>query len=123
MSVSSSSGYLTTHVLDTAAGCPGAGIVVRLYRLAEGARQALGELRTNTDGRSDAPLLRGETFQAGHYELEFEVGDYYRQRGVALDEPAFLDTVILRFGIADATAHYHVPLLVSPYSYSTYRGS
>lgn len=123
MAVSFSSGCLTTHVLDTAAGNPGAGIAVRLYRVAEEGRRMLGELHTNADGRSDAPLLQGDTFLTGVYELEFEVGDYYRQRGVILDEPAFLDTVILRFGIADAASHYHVPLLVSPYGYSTYRGS
>ncbi|KTT33235.1 hydroxyisourate hydrolase [Pseudomonas rhizoryzae] len=123
MSASTSAGYLTTHVLDTAGGRPGAAIAVRLYRLADGARQALGEWRTNADGRGDTPLLQGEAFQQGVYELEFEVGDYYRQLGVTLDEPAFLDTVILRFGIADEAAHYHVPLLVSPYGYSTYRGS
>jgi 5-hydroxyisourate hydrolase len=123
MSAPSSTGYLTTHVLDTSGGCPGAGITVRLYRLDAGSRKALGEVRTNADGRTDAPLLRDEAFQRGSYELEFEVGDYYRQRGVTLDEPAFLDTVVLRFGLADEAAHYHVPLLVSPYSYSTYRGS
>jgi len=123
MSVSNSAGYLTTHVLDTAAGCPGAAIAVRLYRLADGARHALGEWQTNADGRGDGPLLQGAAFQQGVYELEFEVGDYYRRQGSALDQPAFLDTVILRFGIADEAAHYHVPLLVSPYGYSTYRGS
>lgn len=123
MSAPSSTGYLTTHVLDTSGGCPGAGITVRLYRLDAGSRQALGEVQTNADGRTDAPLLQGEAFRRGSYELEFEVADYYRRRGVALDEPAFLDTVVLRFGLADEAAHYHVPLLVSPYSYSTYRGS
>ncbi|MDQ7912129.1 hydroxyisourate hydrolase [Pseudomonas sp. 102515] len=123
MSVSSPGGYLTTHVLDTAGGCPGADIPVRLYRLDSGVRRALGETRTNADGRSDKPLLQGDVFMAGIYELEFDVGDYYRRREVALEEPAFLDTVVLRFGIADEVAHYHVPLLVSPYSYSTYRGS
>lgn len=123
MSAPSSTGYLTTHVLDTSGGCPGAGITVRLYRLDAGSRRALGEVQTNADGRTDAPLLQGEAFLRGRYELEFEVADYYRRRGVALDEPAFLDTVVLRFGLADEAAHYHVPLLVSPYSYSTYRGS
>ncbi|MGP0148281.1 hydroxyisourate hydrolase [Pseudomonas oryzihabitans] len=123
MSISSPGGYLTTHVLDTAGGCPGADIVFRLYRLEGAARQALGEGRTNADGRSDTPLLQGDAFTAGVYELEFEVGAYYRRRQVAVDEPAFLDTVVLRFGLADEGAHYHVPLLVSPYSYSTYRGS
>ncbi|MCD4863362.1 MULTISPECIES: hydroxyisourate hydrolase [Pseudomonas] len=123
MSTPSAGGYLTTHVLDTTGGRPGADIAVRLYRLEGAARQALGEMRTNADGRSDTPLLQGEHFTAGVYELEFDVGDYYRRRDVALEEPAFLDTVVLRFGLADEGAHYHVPLLVSPYSYSTYRGS
>ncbi|MXS18902.1 hydroxyisourate hydrolase [Pseudomonas oryzihabitans] len=123
MSTPSAGGYLTTHVLDTTSGRPGADIAVRLYRLEGAARQALGEMRTNADGRSDTPLLLGEHFTAGVYELEFDVGDYYRRRDVALEEPAFLDTVVLRFGLADEGAHYHVPLLVSPYSYSTYRGS
>ncbi|WP_323147990.1 hydroxyisourate hydrolase [Pseudomonas oryzihabitans] len=123
MPASSANGYLTTHVLDTTGGCPGAGIALRLYRLQAGMREVLGELCTNADGRGDGPLLQGAAFTAGCYELEFDVGDYYRQRGVLLDEPAFLDTVVLRFGIADATSHYHVPLLVSPYGYSTYRGS
>lgn len=110
---------LTTHVLDTMHGRPAAGVSVRL--LLDGA--VLVETRTNTDGRCDAPLLSGETMKAGAYRLEFAVGAYYRDLGVALTEPAFLDVVAIEFGIGDPGAHYHVPLLVSPYAYSTYRGS
>ena len=115
-------GYLTTHVLDSANGCPGHEIPVTLYRLGED-RQLLGSTVTNHDGRCDKPLLEGDAFVAGVYELVFKVGDYYRSKGMELPEPAFLDEVVLRFGIADEDEHYHVPLLVSPYSYSTYRGS
>ena len=115
----SAGGFLTTHVLDTMNGCPAAGMAVRLYR--EGA--PLLALKLNADGRADAPLLAGEDFQPGRYRLVFEVGDYFRALGVPLPEPAFLDEVPLDFGIADAGAHYHVPLLTSPWSYSTYRGS
>lgn len=117
-------GRLTTHVLDTANGCPGEGISIRLFRLsADGAMVLLREAVTNDDGRVDAPLLEGEAFAVGTYLLEFAAGDYFRARGVKLAEPAFLDIVPIRFAIADAGAHYHVPLLVSPYGYSTYRGS
>lgn len=116
-------GRLTTHILDTAHGCPGAGIAIRLYRLDAGARTLLAERVSNADGRCDAPLLQGEQLQAGCYELDFAAGDYFAARGLALPAPRFVDLVTLRFGIADAQAHYHVPLLVSPYSYSTYRGS
>jgi 5-hydroxyisourate hydrolase len=111
---------LTTHVLDTAHGCPAADMTVSLYRVSDGV--LLVEARTNADGRVDQPLLQGEAWAAGSYELTFRVGDYYRARGVVLPDPAFLDVVVLRFGMAEAS-HYHVPLLVSPYSYSTYRGS
>ena len=121
-------GRLTTHVLDTAHGCPGAGIKLRLYAEApdniKGTEAVLiGEAETNVDGRCDEPLLTGERLRKGRYRIDFEVGDYFRGRGVALADPAFLETVSLRFGIADAGAHYHVPLLVSPFAYSTYRGS
>ncbi len=119
----SGNGRLTTHVLDTASGLPGHGIRVRLYRLDGRARTALHETTTNADGRCDTPLLDGATLQVGRYELDFAVGDYFAAQGVALPEPRFLDVVTVRFGIADADAHYHVPLLVSPWSYSTYRGS
>lgn len=115
-------GKLTTHVLDATHGCPGAGIALALYRLDGEQRRLLREVATNADGRCDEPLLQGESLVAGVYELHFHVGDYYRQRGVALPEPAFLDVVVLRVGLSDQ-GHYHVPLLVSPYSYSTYRGS
>lgn len=110
---------LTTHVLDTMHGRPAAGMALRLSR--EGA--VLVETRTNADGRCNAPLLTAETIQPGVYRLEFEVGDYFRGRTVELPEPAFLETVVIDFGVADLAAHYHVPLLVSPYGYSTYRGS
>ncbi|PKM17025.1 MAG: hydroxyisourate hydrolase [Gammaproteobacteria bacterium HGW-Gammaproteobacteria-2] len=116
-------GKLTTHVLDTAHGRPGSGIAIRLYRCANASRQLLGAFVSNADGRCDAPLLADAALQVGRYELEFAVGDYFAGLGVALAEPRFLDVVSLRFGIADVSAHYHVPLLVSPYSYSTYRGS
>ena len=114
-------GRLTTHVLDTASGIPAQGLRVELHRLDPAA--ALANVRTTADGRAPAPLLEGETLHTGSYELRFHVADYFRARGTALPEPPFLDIVAIRFGIADATQHYHVPLLVSPWSYSTYRGS
>lgn len=115
---------LSTHVLDTAAGCPAAGVTLVLSRLSDGQhRTLLGEFRTNPDGRTDTPLLAGEALETGLYEIAFHVGDYFRASGAALPEPAFLDVVPIRFGIADPHGHYHVPLLVSPWSYSTYRGS
>jgi len=110
---------LTTHVLDTASGKPASGVAVRLKRGGE----TLVSTRTNADGRCDSPLLTAETLAAGAYRLEFDVGAYYRDRGVALPDPAFLDTVAIEFGVADGGQHYHVPLLVSPFGYSTYRGS
>jgi len=117
-------GKLTTHVLDTAAGIPARGIKIELHRLDAGAAPALlATLQTNDDGRAPAPLLEGETLRVGSYTLTFHAGAYFRARGVNLPEPPFLDEVVIRFGIADASAHYHVPLLVSPWSYSTYRGS
>ena len=115
-------GKLTTHVLDTANGTPGQGIAVTLYRLDKG-RQEILRTQTNHDGRCDSPLLEGAALQAGTYELVFAAGDYFRSRGQQLPEPLFVDEVVLRFGIANPGAHYHVPLLVSPWSYSTYRGS
>ena len=114
-------GRLTTHVLDTANGCPAAGLRVVLRRL--GADTVLADLVTNADGRCDGPLLEGTTMTAGRYELVFHVGAYFRGRAADLPEPTFLDEVPVCFGVADPTAHYHVPLLVSPYGYSTYRGS
>jgi 5-hydroxyisourate hydrolase len=116
-------GKLTTHVLDTMNGCPAAGMTVRLYRMDGAAPQLLKELRLNDDGRADAPLLADATLQAARYRLAFGVAAYYRGRGTALPEPPFLDEVPLDFGIADAAAHYHVPLLCTPWSYGTYRGS
>jgi 5-hydroxyisourate hydrolase len=116
-------GKLTTHVLDTAHGRPGAGIKVELFALDGDARRALKTVTTNDDGRCDAPLLEGATLVAGEYELVFHAGDYFAAAGVKVPEPRFVDRVVLRFGISDAEAHYHVPLLVSPWAYSTYRGS
>ncbi|WP_295008887.1 hydroxyisourate hydrolase [uncultured Dechloromonas sp.] len=115
-------GKLTTHVLDTANGTPGEGIAITLYRI-DGERREILHTQTNHDGRCDRPLLEGEALVAGTYELLFAAGDYFRARGQQLPEPLFVDEVVLRFGIADPAAHYHVPLLVSPWSYSTYRGS
>mgnify|MGYP001767637426 CR=1 FL=1 len=114
-------GRLTTHVLDTATGRPAAGLRIELYRL--GGASPLRTIHTNADGRADGPILEGEAFTAGQYELRFHAGDYLRAAGEKLPKPAFLDVIPIRFGIADATAHYHVPLLLSPYGYSTYRGS
>jgi 5-hydroxyisourate hydrolase len=114
---------LSTHVLDTAAGVPAAGMAFRLERIDPDARIDLKRGVTNADGRSEGPLLDASEMQVGNYELHFEVAAYFRQRGVAQDQPSFLDVVTLRFGIADAAGNYHVPLLVSPWSYSTYRGS
>ncbi len=116
-------GRLTTHVLDTMNGCPAAGMAVTLYRLQPEGPQCLRQIRLNADGRADGPLLEGETFRPGRYRLVFAVAAYFRARGVTLPEPPFLDEVPLDFGLADAAAHYHVPLLASPWSYSTYRGS
>jgi 5-hydroxyisourate hydrolase len=116
-------GFLTTHVLDTMNGCPAAGMRVALYRLEGDVPQVLRELTLDADGRAGGPLLEGDAFQVGRYRLAFEVGAYFRARGAALPEPAFLELVPLDFGIADAASHYHVPLLASPWSYSTYRGS
>jgi 5-hydroxyisourate hydrolase len=116
-------GKLTTHVLDTAHGKPGDGIAVSVYRSNDAGRALIKQVTTNADGRCDAPLLDGETFSVGVYELDFAIGDYFAALGVAVPEPRFVDVVTVRFGIADAGAHYHVPLLASPFSYSTYRGS
>ncbi len=116
-------GKLTTHVLDTAHGTPGAGMQVTLYRLDSAAPEKLLALRLNADGRADAPLLDGAAFRRGRYRLVFSVAAYFRERGAPLADPPFIDEVPLDFGIADVSLHYHVPLLVSPWSYSTYRGS
>jgi len=114
---------LTTHVLDVAAGVPAAGMRIELYALDVSPARRVADARTNSDGRCSQPLLQGEGMRAGQYELRFFVAEYFRSRGVALTEPAFLDEVVVRFGIADALQSYHVPLIVSPWSYSTYRGS
>jgi len=116
-----SMGKLTTHVLDTAHGCPAAGMSYALLRIDDGSTLRSGV--TNADGRCDAPLLADEALQPGRYALVFGVAEYFRARGLDLPEPPFLDKVRLDFGIADPAGHYHVPLLVSPWSYSTYRGS
>lgn len=113
-------GRLTTHVLDTSAGRPAADMRIILRRSAD--EVVLADCRTNADGRVDKPLLDGDAFAAGVYELTFFVADYFRGRGVGLPQTAFLDQVPIRFGISEQN-HYHVPLLVSPYGYSTYRGS
>ena len=116
-------GMLTTHVLDTMNGCPAAGMRVRLYALGDGAATMLKELTLNHDGRADAPLLEDATMRPGAYRLLFDVAPYFRALGAELPDPPFLDTVPLDFGLADPGAHYHVPLLASPWAYSTYRGS
>ena len=117
-----SMGRLTTHVLDTANGRPGAGIRIDLYRLA-GGRDKVASAVTNHDGRCDRPLLEGEALSAGVYELVFQAGAYFAAHGATGPAPRFLDEVVIRFGIAQPAEHYHVPLLISPYGYSTYRGS
>ncbi len=111
---------LTTHVLDTAHGRPAAGLSLKLTRLSDG--MVLKRAITNSDGRVDTPLLEGDSFNFGTYELVFSVGAYFRSLGLALPDPAFLDEIPIRFGISE-NSHYHVPLLVSPFSFSTYRGS
>jgi len=113
---------LTTHVLDTALGRPASGIELVLHRLDGDAREHMAEARTNADGRCDQPLLAGEAFGPGLYELVFRCGDYLRRSGAALPDPPFLDEIPIRFGVWEAR-HYHVPLLLSPFGYSTYRGS
>ncbi len=114
-------GQLTTHVLDTASGRPAAGVEFVLHRLGP-TREIVSRGRTNTDGRADQPLLSGDNFRAGTYELTFHVGAYFANAGVPATDPPFLDEVPLRFTLT-ADEHYHVPLLVSPWSYNTYRGS
>ncbi len=112
---------LTTHVLDTANGCPAAGVAVRLYGLA-GGRTLLSSTETNSDGRTDQPLLDAAGFESGEYELEFDIGEYFASRGTPSTSQPFLGTVVIRCGLVSGE-HYHVPLLASPWSYSTYRGS
>ena len=116
-------GYLTTHVLDTARGTPAAGIAVTLYRIEGANRLKLSAAQTNADGRTEAPILPKGQFSIGTYELVFEAKAYLDRTAPGSDTPRFLDEIALRFGVSDADAHYHVPLLLSPYGYSTYRGS
>ncbi|WP_102226289.1 hydroxyisourate hydrolase [Acidimangrovimonas sediminis] len=116
-------GYLTTHVLDTARGVPAGGVPLALFRLDEGGPHKVAEAVTNADGRTDAPLLPRGSMRAADYELVFFTGTYLRATGQAVGERLFLDAVPIRFGVTDADSHYHVPLLLSPYGYSTYRGS
>jgi 5-hydroxyisourate hydrolase len=117
-------GKLSTHALDIHQGKPAAGLLILLFRVdTKGQREAIKSATTNADGRTDAPLLSADEMRAGAYELVFAVGDYFARTGVQLPRPAFLDEVPVRFSIADAAASYHVPLLFSPWAYSTYRGS
>ena len=116
------SGYLTTHVLDTARGCPAEGLTIDLYRIDEGNRVLLRTLVTNSDGRTDEQILPAGEFQIGTYELEFHAGAYLDASGTPPEDPRFLDVIPLRFGMSEES-HYHVPLLLSPFGYSTYRGS
>lgn len=116
-------GRITTHVLDTANGKPGQAVVIHLYKVEQNSRNKLSTMLTNNDGRCDQPMLQGDALQTGVYELDFHIGDYFRALGTKLADPAFLDVVTLRFGVADAAQHFHVPLVVTPWSYSTYRGS
>ncbi|WP_170390675.1 hydroxyisourate hydrolase [Ruegeria arenilitoris] len=116
-------GYLTTHVLDTARGCPVEGLKIALYRVSGNSHRKLVEMETNADGRTDSPILPEKTFKTGIYELIFFAGDYLRASGQAVEDPLFLDQIPIRFGMSDSEAHYHVPLLLSPFGYSTYRGS
>lgn len=116
-------GRLSTHVLDTARGKPAEGIRITLYRISGQSHRKIAEAVTNHDGRTDSPLLMGDKMAEGSYELVFAAGDYLRASGQVGDGVLFLDEIPIRFGIPDASAHYHVPLLLSPFGYSTYRGS
>ena len=116
-------GRLSTHVLDTARGKPAAGVKISLYRVSEGGHVKVKDVVTNHDGRTDQPMLLGDEVQEGTYELVFFAGDYLRKSGQADAGTLFLDQIPIRFGIPDASQHYHVPLLISPFAYSTYRGS
>ena len=122
-------GNLTTHILDVSAGKPAANVRIELFKCApnssgDGTKtEKINTMVTNSDGRCDGAILSGDDFRTGRYELSFHIGDYFDQMGVKLPDPKFIDVVVVRFGIADEGAHYHVPLLVSPFGYSTYRGS
>jgi 5-hydroxyisourate hydrolase len=115
-------GYLTTHVLDTARGCPAEGVTIEFFRLDLTSRTLVRTLQTNADGRTDTPVLPADEFAFGTYELVFHAGAYFRAQGLATDPVIFLDMIPVRFGMSEAI-HYHVPLLLAPYSYATYRGS
>lgn len=116
-------GRLSTHVLDNVNGKPAKGVAIELFAVEDGNRRSVVRTVTNADGRTDAPLMTGEAFRTGTYELVFEIGAYFKAIGTPTADPPFLDIVPIRFTIAEADGHYHVPLLVSPWSYSTYRGS
>jgi 5-hydroxyisourate hydrolase len=115
--------YLSTHVLDTARGIPAKGLRIELYRIEDSARRRVATGVTNADGRIAAPLISGDLLEIGVYELVFHAGDYLRTAGLQAKEPAFLDQIVVRFGVAEPERNYHVPLLLSPFGYSTYRGS
>lgn len=116
-------GKLTTHVLDTLHGRPARGMAIELFSIIDGERTRLKQVHTNTDGRTGAPLLEGNDFTEGIYELTFHAGDYFSNEGVNVPTPRFTDEVTVRFGVANASENYHVPLLVTPWAWSTYRGS
>lgn len=118
-----SAGYLTTHVLDTAKGCPASGLKIALYKVSGNSHRKIAEMVTNADGRTDGPILPQGKIAEGTYELVFYAGAYLDASGVPAESPRFLDEIPIRFGISDPEAHYHVPLLLSPFGYSTYRGS
>ena len=122
MAIGGETGSLTTHVLDTARGCPAEGVRISLYRIAGDSRRKIADVTTNADGRTDAPILPRNDFKTGSYELIFFAGDYLRENGLAAGETLFLYQIPIRFGMAE-NSHYHVPLLLSPFGYSTYRGS
>ena len=115
-------GKLTTHVLDTHAGMPAGSVRIELHTIVSGAIRSIGTSVTANDGRVPSALLEGDAFRPGRYELTFHIGEYFRRRGVPLPDPAFIEEAVVRIGIADASQHYHVPLLVTPWSYSVYRG-
>ncbi len=116
-------GFLTTHVLDTANGCPADNVRIGIYRVFNNMTEHLLDVKTNEDGRSNEPILKDDDFVVGTYQLNFYIGDYFKGKGMDLNAPNFLDVIPIRFGISLPEEHYHVPLLVSPFSYSTYRGS
>ena len=115
--------HLSTHVLDTARGIPAKGLRIEIYRIEDSVRRRVATGVTNADGRIAAPLISGDLLEIGVYELVFHAGDYLRNAGLNVSEPAFLDQIVVRFGVAEPNRNYHVPLLLSPYGYSTYRGS